>query len=292
MNRQELFQLIQQKKSFLCVGLDSDINKIPKHLLEFDDPVFEFNRRIIDATIDVAIAYKPNCAFYESRGSKGLQSLERTIQYIRTLNQPVFAIADAKRGDIGNTSEQYARAFLDPAAAGMDFDAITVSPYMGSDSVKPFLKFDGKWVILLVLTSNEGAEDFQYIQSSLGVTLEKLGIKTQRRKLFEQVIVNSYDWGNEDNMMFVIGATKAEMLENVRYYAPYHFLLVPGVGAQGGSLREVAKYGMNKQCGLIVNASRSIIFASSDTTFAEAARQEAIAMQQEMQTLLEEHELL
>lgn len=292
MNRFELFELIKERKSFLCIGLDSDIKKIPSHLMGYDDPVFEFNRRIIDATIDLAVAYKPNCAFYENRGHKGWISLEKTIQYLRSMDKKVFCIADAKRGDIGNTSEQYARAFFDPESSGMDFDAITVSPYMGSDSVKPFLKFKDKWVIVLVLTSNQGAEDFQFIQPPLGVTLEKLGIKTTRRKLFEQVIVSSYDWGTEENLMFVVGATKAEMLENVRYYAPEHFLLVPGVGAQGGSLREVAQYGLNKNCGLLVNASRSIIFASSGNDFEEKARQEALLLQQEMEQILKDNKLL
>ncbi len=292
MTRSELFELIRERKSFLCVGLDSDIRKIPKHLLNHEDPVFEFNKQIIDATIDMAVSYKPNCAFYESRGVKGWQSLEKTISYLRNHEKRVFAIADAKRGDIGNTSEQYARAFFDPQSSGMDFDAITVSPYMGSDSVMPFLKFPGKWVILLVLTSNKGAEDFQYLRPPSNVSLEELGIKTAKRKLFEQVIITSADWGNEENMMFVVGATKAEMLENIRQFAPNHFLLVPGVGAQGGSLREVAKYGMNKNCGILVNASRSIIFASDGLDFAEKAREEAQKLQKEMEDILLQNKLL
>ncbi|MGM0648377.1 MAG: orotidine-5'-phosphate decarboxylase, partial [Bacteroidota bacterium] len=269
MNRKELVRIIKQKRSFLCVGLDSDIDKIPKHLLDTEDPVFEFNRQIIDATKDYAIAYKPNLAFYESRGAAGWRSLEKTIDYLKTIDD-VFTIADAKRGDIGNSSKYYAQTFLDPSH--LDFDAVTVAPYMGKDSVAPFLAWEGKFAIILALTSNPGAGDFQMPRSQMAGSLEKLGIKTPlRRKLWEQVLIRSYDWGSEDNMMFVVGATKAEMLEKVRMIVPDHFLLVPGVGAQGGSLSEVARYGMNHQCGLIVNSSRGIIFASQNKDFAQKA---------------------
>ena len=291
MTRKELFELIKKKKSFLCVGLDSDINKIPKHLLTLEDPVFEFNKQIIDATHELAIAYKPNMAFYENRGSKGWISLEKTIKYLKTKN--VFTIADAKRGDIGNTSKQYAKAFLDPVEPGLNFDAITVAPYMGEDSVTPFLSYEGKWVVLLVLTSNKGSEDFQLPHSSISNTLEKLGIKTYNKKnLYEQVIYKSLDWGNEDNMMLVIGATKAEMLQKVRNIAPNHFLLIPGVGAQGGSLEEVAQNGINKQCGLIVNASRSIIFSSDGADFAEKAKAESLSLQRQMEQILINYKII
>lgn len=266
-----LFEQIKKKKSFLCVGLDSDIKKIPAHLLGEEDPVFAFNKAIIDATVDYTIAYKPNVAFYECRGVEGWKSLERTIHYIKANYPDVFTIADAKRGDIGNTSEMYARAFLE----NLDFDSITVAPYMGEDSVTPFLKYQGKWVILLALTSNKGAFDFQFFEED-GV------------KLYERVLTVSQQWGDQRNMMYVVGATKAEMLEGIRRIVPDHFLLVPGVGAQGGSLKEVAKYGMNKQCGLIVNSSRGIIFADSTEAFAERARHEAALLQQEMESLLGE----
>ena len=279
MNRQQLFELIQRKKSFLCVGLDSDITKIPKHLLGSEDPVFEFNRQIIEATSDYAIAYKPNLAFYESRGIKGMQSLERTMVLLRSYGNDVFTIADAKRGDIGNTSTQYAKAVFDEAASGFSFDAITVAPYMGEDSVKPFLEFPGKWAIILALTSNKGADDFQFFVSS------------NHTQLFIKVLETTKGWGNTDNTMYVVGATRAEMLSEVRKIVPDHFLLVPGVGAQGGSLHEVARYGMNDMCGLLVNASRSIIFASSQPDFAEKAGFEARAVQQEMALLLLQKEL-
>jgi len=275
MTRQELIALIRRKRSFLCVGLDSDIKKIPRHLLSEPDPVFAFNKAIIDATIDLAVAYKPNLAFYESRGIKGLQSLERTMEYLSQFRDEAFTIADAKRGDIGNTSEQYARGVFCPEESGFDFDAITVAPYMGEDSVKPFLGFEGKWVILLALTSNKGAFDFQLREN-----------KTNGRRLFEEVISQSQLWGDEHNMMYVVGATKADMLSDIRRIAPNHFLLVPGVGAQGGSLSEVAKHGMNSDCGLLVNASRSILFASAGTDFDTKAREEALKIQQEMATLL------
>ena len=271
MKRSELISVIRKKRSFLCIGLDTDLSKIPQHLLEADDPAFEFNKQIIDATHDLAIAYKPNLAFYECNGIKGWQSLTRTIQYLKSFE--VFTIADAKRGDIGNTSTQYAKAFFDPAQSGLDFDAVTVAPYMGEDSIKPFLEFSGKWVVLLALTSNKGAEDFQFFSS-------------EGKKLFEQVLTQSKNWGTEENMMFVVGATKAEMLTAVRKIVPDHFLLVPGVGAQGGSLQEVAKYGLTKDCGLLVNSSRNIIYASKETDSAEKAREEALKVQSEMKALL------
>jgi orotidine-5'-phosphate decarboxylase len=269
MTRQELIGIIRKKKSFLCIGLDTEINKIPPHLLREEDPVFEFNRQIIDATIDFAVAYKPNLAFYESLGLKGWISLEKTISYLHMKKDHVFLIADAKRGDIGNTSAQYAKAFFEV----LDVDAITVAPYMGSDSVQPFLAYPNKWIILLALTSNKGASDFQYIKS--GETY-----------LFEQVLKTSSGWGTPENMMYVVGATQAQQLETIRKIIPEHFLLVPGVGAQGGSLREVVRYGMTKDIGLLVNASRSIIFASSKEDFAEKAREEAEKMQKEMAALM------
>jgi orotidine-5'-phosphate decarboxylase len=271
MNRSDLIQLIAKKKSFLCIGLDTDLSKIPEHLLKSEDPAFEFNKQIIDATHDLAVAYKPNLAFYECNGVMGWQSLARTIQYLK--NFDVFTIADAKRGDIGNTSTQYAKAFFNPRQSGLDFDAVTVAPYMGEDSVKPFLEFPGKWVVLLALTSNKGAEDFQFFSS-------------EGKKLFEQVLIQSKTWGSEENMMYVVGATKAEMLTTIRKIVPGHFLLVPGVGAQGGSLQEVAKYGLTKDCGLLVNSSRNIIYASKETDFAEKAREEAQKVQMEMAVLL------
>ncbi|MDZ7741519.1 MAG: orotidine-5'-phosphate decarboxylase [Bacteroidota bacterium] len=270
MNRKELIQNIRKKKSFLCIGLDSDINKIPPHLMETGDPVFEFNKQIIDATHELAIAYKPNLAFYESGGIPGWKSFEKTINYLRNFDD-IFIIADAKRGDIGNTSKQYASAFFEHLKA----DALTIAPYMGKDSVSPFLGFEGKWVILLALTSNEGAFDFQFMENA------KTG-----KKLFEEVIETSQGWAGPDEMMYVVGATKAEMLAGIRKIAPDHFLLVPGVGAQGGSLQEVAKYGMNKDCGLIVNSSRGIIFASSGNNFAEKAREKALELQKKMAVLL------
>ena len=274
MNREQLIQLIKKKQSFLCVGLDSDIDKIPAHLQGAEDPVFEFNRQIIDATMQYAVAYKPNLAFYESRGIKGMLSLHRTMEYLSTFSDQCFTIADAKRGDIGNTSTQYARAFFDSEASGFNFDSVTVAPYMGEDSVSPFLKFKDKWVVLLALTSNKGANDFQLIES-----------KTDE-PLFENVLKTSQQWGNASNLMYVVGATRAEMLGRVREIAPDHFLLVPGVGAQGGSLNEVAKYGLNADCGLLVNASRSIIFASNGKDFAQKAIEETRNMQQEMAGIL------
>jgi orotidine-5'-phosphate decarboxylase len=269
MTRLELVSIIRKKKSFLCVGLDSELSKIPPHLLREEDPVFEFNKLIIDATIDFAVAYKPNLAFYESSGLKGWISLEKTISYLHLKKDHVFLIADAKRGDIGNTSSQYAKAFFEI----LDVDAITVAPYMGSDSVQPFLAYPGKWAILLALTSNKGANDFQYLESG-------------DSNLFEHVLRTSSKWGTPDNMMYVVGATQARQLETIRKIIPDHFLLVPGVGAQGGSLQEAARYGMTKDIGLLVNASRSIIFASSKEDFAEKAREEAEKMQKEMAALL------
>jgi len=276
MNRTELITLISRKQSFLCIGLDTDLSKIPPHLLEREDPVFEFNKAIIDATIDLTVAYKPNLAFYECRGVMGWNSLTKTIQYINnTYLGEAFTIADAKRGDIGNTSKQYAKAMFDPKSSGLDFDAVTVAPYMGEDSVKPFLEFDNKWVILLALTSNKGSDDFQMLSST----------ETNFR-LYEEVLIKSLSWGTESNMMYVVGATKAENLKEIRRLVPDHFLLVPGVGAQGGSLEEVARYGLNKDCGLLVNSSRGIIYASSGTDFAEKAREEAIKLQEQMAAVL------
>lgn len=269
MTRQELFSNIQEKKSFLCVGLDTDITKIPKHLLKTDDPVYEFGRQIIEATHDLCVAYKPNTAFYESRGAEGWQSLEKTS---RAIPNDCFSIADAKRGDIGNTSAMYAKTFFEQ----LSFDSVTVAPYMGRDSVKPFLGYENKWVILLALTSNEGAEDFQLFSDG-------------KETLYERVLRVSQQWGTADQLMYVVGATKASHLERLRVLIPDNFLLVPGVGAQGGSLADVAKYGMNKQCGLLVNASRSILYASSGEDFAEKARAEAQKLQTEMAQLLDQY---
>jgi orotidine-5'-phosphate decarboxylase len=279
MTRNELINLIKNKKSFLCIGLDTDLTKIPPHLLSEEDPVYEFNKQIIDATHDIAVAYKPNFAFYESDGVKGWQSLEKTIHYLKKYG--VFTIADAKRGDIGNTSTQYANTVFNPSQSGMDFDAVTVAPYMGEDSVKPFLEFREKWVILLALTSNKGAFDFQFLSD-----------KTSNNRLFEEVLTRSEQWGSKENMMYVVGATKAEMFTDVRKIVPDHFLLVPGVGAQGGSLREVAKYGITKDCCLLVNSSRNIIYTSNGIYFAEAARTEAMKMQQEMEQIMKESRIL
>ena len=269
MDKQQLITQIKQKQSFLCVGLDTDIKKIPTHLLELEDPIFEFNKQIIDATKEYCMAYKPNIAFYESRGVSGWNSLQKTLDYIPN---DIFTIADAKRGDIGNTSDMYARAFFE----NMNFDAVTVAPYMGSDSVTPFLGFDGKWAILLALTSNKGGLDFQTFKNENG------------KQLFEQVLEISQTWGTDENMMYVVGATRAEQLSDIRKIIPNHFLLVPGVGAQGGNLREVAKYGMNQDCGLLVNSSRGIIYAGNGTDFAEKAGNEAQKLQQQMAIILSE----
>ena len=270
MNYEQLFQQIKKKKSFLCTGLDSDIQKLPKHILDAKSPIFEFNRQIIDATAKYSVAYKPNLAFYESEGIEGLHALEETVSYIRSNHPEIFIIADAKRGDIGNTSKLYARAFFEK----MDFDAVTVAPYMGEDSVSPFLPYDDKWVILLALTSNKGSNDFQNFSNG-------------DRRLFEEVLTKSQQWAGKDKMMYVVGATRADMLADIRKIIPEHFLLVPGVGAQGGSLEEVAKYGMNDSCGLLVNSSRGIIFADTSEKFAEVAGEKAKELQIQMKNLLE-----
>ncbi len=269
MTRQELIALIRERRSFLCVGLDTDPAKMPAHLRDAQDGIFLFNRAIIDATIDHCVAYKPNLAFYEALGLEGLRQLKLTMDYLHSLGKPVFTIADAKRGDIGNTSERYAKAFLDPQG-DFNFDSMTIAPYMGADSVTPFTVYPGKWVILLALTSNKGAFDFQLTEDKEGTPL------------YQRVLATSKQWGNEDNMMYVVGATKADMLGDVRRIVPGSFLLVPGVGAQGGSLEEVCKYGLNSDCGLLVNSSRGIIYASNGTDFAEAAAREAQKLQQQM----------
>ena len=271
MNNQQLFENIRKKGSFLCVGLDTDIKKIPGFLLDTTDPMFAFNKEIIDATAKYTVAYKPNLAFYESEGLEGWRSLEKTVHYLRENYPDIFLIADAKRGDIGNTSSMYARAFFEK----MKFDAVTVAPYMGEDSVKPFLAYEGKRVVLLALTSNKGAFDFQYITDN-----------STGERLFERVIRTSLNWGNAENMMYVVGATKAEELTDIRRIVPHHFLLVPGVGAQGGSLQEVAKYGLNKQCGLLINSSRAIIYASNGQDFAVKAGESAKEIRDEMSELL------
>lgn len=270
MKRQELVDNIRRKGSFLCVGLDSDIKKLPQHLLECENPVLEFNKAIIDATAPYCVAYKPNLAFYEASGVDGWKTLEETVRYIRQNHPDQFIIADAKRGDIGNTSDLYARSFFDH----LDVDALTVAPYMGKDSVTPFLGREGKWVILLALTSNAGSADFQMLRLDNG------------RRLFEQVIETSKQWAGDDEMMYVVGATQGRLFEDIRCVAPTSFLLVPGVGAQGGSLEEVAKYGMTKDCGLLVNSSRGIIFASKNEDFAHAAAAEASRLAQQMKELL------
>lgn len=268
MTSAELFEQIKKKNSYLCVGLDTDIKKIPQHLLTLDDPVFEFNKAIIDATSPYCVAYKPNIAFYEAQGPKGWESLQKTLDYIP---KNVFTIADAKRGDIGNTSGLYARAFFE----AMDFDSVTVAPYMGKDSVSPFLEFENKWVILLALTSNVGSADFQTLKLESGVPV------------FHEVLSTSQQWGTTDNLMYVVGATKAEKFEEIRDLVPNHFLLVPGVGAQGGDLTSLSKFGMNSQCGLLVNSSRGIIYASANEDYAIAAAEEAKKLQQEMATCLD-----
>lgn len=273
MNRQQLIEQIKRKKSFLCVGLDTDIAKIPAFLLDAADPVFEFNKAIIDATKDFCVAYKPNIAFYECMGPKGWESLEKTLNYIPG---DCFTIADAKRGDIGNTSSMYAKTFFEHYT----FDSVTVAPYMGEDSVSPFLQFQNKWVILLALTSNKGAKDFQMDAIHSG------------ERVFEKVLSQSQKWGTSENMMYVVGATRGELFTDVRKIAPDHFLLVPGVGAQGGSLDEVCKYGMNKDCGLLVNASRSILYASDGADFAEKAAAEAKQLSLEMEQLLKQHQII
>ena len=267
MNRKELVAQIQAKKSFLCVGLDTDLKKVPEHLLKEEDPIFAFNKAIIDATAPYCVAYKPNLAFYEAFGVKGIMAFEKTVKYLKENYPEQFIIADAKRGDIGNTSAMYARTFF----GAMDFDSVTVAPYMGEDSVSPFLTYEGKWVTLLALTSNKGAFDFQFMKDA-----------ESGDTLYQKVLKTSKNWGNADNMMYVVGATKADMLSDIREIIPDNFLLVPGIGAQGGSLEEVVKHGMNKQCGLLVNSSRAIIYAANDETFAEAAEREAKKVQEQM----------
>jgi len=271
MNRQQLINEIFTKKSFLCVGLDTDINKIPEHLKKEEDPIFAFNKAIIDATAPYCVAYKPNLAFYECYGLKGMIAFEKTIKYLKENHPNHFIIADAKRGDIGNTSKMYAQTFFEE----YNLDSVTVAPYMGEDSVKPFLEYDGKWVILLALTSNKGSHDFQLTEDKQG------------ERLFEKVLKKSQEWGTTENLMYVVGATQGKMFEGIRRIAPNHFLLVPGVGAQGGSLQEVCKYGMTKDCGLLVNSSRGIIYASKDEDFAEIAGQKAKQLQLEMASELE-----
>ena len=271
MNRSELVNQIKTKRSFLCVGLDTDLKKMPEHLLKEEDPIFAFNKAIIDAIADYCVSYKPNLAFYEAFGVKGLISFEKTIKYLKDNYPNHFIVADAKRGDIGNTSAMYARTFFDE----YDVDSLTVAPYMGEDSVTPFLGYEGKWVILLALTSNKGSHDFQLTEDNNG------------ERLFEKVLRTSQNWGNADNMMYVVGATQGRMFEDIRKIVPNHFLLVPGVGAQGGSLEEVCKYGMNKDCGLLVNSSRGIIYASKGEDFAEQAAKNAKELQQQMDKELE-----
>jgi orotidine-5'-phosphate decarboxylase len=276
MNAEILFSYICSKRSYLCIGLDSDEEKIPPYLKEFEYPVYEFNKRIIDATIPYCVAYKPNLAFYECRGGAGLRDLKLTIDYLRKHYPDIFLIADAKRGDIGNTSKMYARTFFEY----FNFDAVTLAPYMGEDSVKPFLEFKNKYIILLALTSNPSASDFQYYTSK------------ENKPLFKEVIDKSKSWGDIDNLMYVVGATKASMLKAIRKQIPDHFLLIPGIGAQGGDLSEVAKYGLNRRCGLLVNASRSVIFAGKDENFAARAAFEAKKLQQQMEVLLKKANLI
>ena len=271
MNRQQLINEIFTKKTFLCVGLDTDINKIPAYLKNENDSIFAFNKAIIDATAPYCVAYKPNLAFYECYGLKGMLAFEKTIRYIKETHPNHFIIADAKRGDIGNTSKMYAQTFFEE----YNLDSVTVAPYMGEDSVKPFLEYEGKWVILLALTSNKGSHDFQLTEDKQG------------ERLFEKVLKKSQEWGTTDNLMYVVGATQGKMFEDIRRMAPEHFLLVPGIGAQGGSLQEVCKYGMTKDCALLVNSSRGIIYASTDTDFAEVAAVKAKELQEEMAVELE-----
>ncbi len=305
MTRQELINQIFTKKTFLCVGLDTDIKKIPEHLLKEEDPIFAFNKAIIDATAPYCVAYKPNLAFYESMGVKGWISFEKTIQYLNENYPQHFIIADAKRGDIGNTSAMYARTFFEE----INLDALTVAPYMGEDSVTPFLQYEGKWVILLALTSNKGSHDFQLLPVDSGeLTVDSCHadnsasavdpqggsqlatvnsqLSTPKERLFEKVLKKSQEWGNKDNMMYVVGATQGKMFADIRKVVPDHFLLVPGIGAQGGSLEEVCKYGMTKDCGLLVNSSRAIIYADKTERFAEVAGEEARKVAEQMKALL------
>lgn len=273
MTRKELIASIQRKRSFLCVGLDTDLKKVPAHLLQEEDPVFAFNKAIIDATAPYCVAYKPNLAFYESMGVKGWIAFEKTVSYLRENYPDQFIIADAKRGDIGNTSAMYARTFFEE----MDLDAVTVAPYMGEDSVTPFLGYEGKWVILLALTSNKGSHDFQLTEDAQG------------EKLFEKVLRKSQEWAGNDQMMYVVGATQGKAFEDIRRIAPNHFLLVPGIGAQGGSLEEVCKYGMTSECGLIVNSSRAIIYADATESFAQVAGEKAREVQAQMAQELDKY---
>lgn len=272
MNKQQLIEQIRIKKSFLCIGLDVDLEKIPTHLLKHEDPVFEFNKAIIDATHDLAVAYKPNTAFYEAYGLSGWKSLTKTINYLNEKHPELLSIADAKRGDIGNTSTRYAKAFFED----MNFDAVTVAPYMGSDSVEPFLAFDNKFTIMLALTSNQGGLDFQVLKDQMGTML------------YENVLQTSLNWQNSDQLMFVVGATRPEYFQKIRNIVPDHFLLVPGIGAQGGDLKGVCKYGLNKDIGLLVNSSRGIIYASAENNFASKARDKAQELQEEMAFILEQ----
>jgi len=279
MTREDIFQQIKAKQSFLCIGLDTDLDRIPEHLKDTKDPIFEFNKQIIDATLPYTVAYKPNLAFYEALGSSGLESLEKTLAYIPT---DVFTIADAKRGDIGNTSYMYAKSFFER----MNFDAVTLSPYMGHDSILPYLEYKGKWVIILALTSNEGSNDFQHLDVA-GDHFDFFDV--ENKELFEIVIDRCEKLGSSDQIMFVVGATKAKYLERIRARVPDNFFLIPGVGAQGGDLEEVAKSGMNDHCGLLINASRSIIYASKDKDFAEAAAKEALKLQSSMKRMLDRY---
>jgi len=269
MNKQELHRLIIKKRSFLCVGLDTDLALIPQHLLKFSDPVFEFNKAIIDATIDIAVAYKPNLAFYESMGLRGWESLEKTMKYLGKFKGEVFTIADAKRGDIGNTSKMYAKAFFE----NMDFDSVTVAPYMGEDSVTPFLQYKDKWVILLGLTSNKGSADFQFLETDNG-------------KLYERVIIKAQQWASPDQLMFVVGATHPEAFKHIRQLAPDYFYLVPGVGAQGGDMQKICKNGLSPDCGLLINSARNIIYAGKGDDFSDAARNSALTTVAEMAQFL------
>ena len=269
MTQQELIYQIKKKKSFLCIGLDVDLDKIPSHLLKSEDPIFEFNKQIIDATHHLSVAYKPNTAFYEAYGIKGWKSLEKTIRYLNENYPDIFTIADAKRGDIGNTSTMYAKAFFED----LKFDSVTVAPYMGSDSVEPFLAFEDKFTILLALTSNKGGLDFQ-------------GLKVNENKLYKEVLQKAITWKNNRNLMFVVGATKVEYFKDIREIVPNHFLLVPGVGAQGGNLQDVCKYGLTKNVGLLINSSRGIIYAGKDEDFAEKAKEKALELQQQMEVIL------
>ncbi|HFB61808.1 MAG TPA: orotidine-5'-phosphate decarboxylase [Bacteroidetes bacterium] len=276
MTYEELYSQIRKKRTFLCVGLDTDVNKIPAHLLLEEDPVFAFNRVIIEATLPYAVAYKPNLAFYEAQGTAGWESLKKTLLYLREKAPETFLIADAKRGDIGNTSAMYARTFF----SELDADAVTLSPYMGKDTVEPFLQYEDRWVVLLALTSNASAADFQYFEDKNG------------KKLFEKVLETSREWASKNQVMYVTGATRAKELATVRKLVPEHFLLVPGVGAQGGSLEETARYGMNSRCGLLVNSSRGILYASQGKDFAEKAAAEAEKLQRQMDALLKQHGIL